>query len=245
MTNKSAALLIIGDEILSGTFADENGPFAIAQFRRMAIKLDRITVLPDDLPRLALAIREASFVCDYVITSGGIGPTHDDVTVPAVAQAFSRKVVRDPMLSGLITRYWGEKTSEGHLRLADIPEGAKFVYGASPWPVVQVENVYLLPGVPKLFRRNFGHIAPTFESGHWVQGELSINLAESEIAEVLGKFDAQFPNVQIGSYPRFEETAFQVIVTLKAESTEEVQRCYSAMKKQFGPFIVYERTDWD
>ena len=155
----TAAILIIGEEILSGKVEEENARFLVQELRGLGVQVRRIEFLPDIEPEIAASVAALSRRFDHIFTSGGVGPTHDDVTLPAVAAAFQMRLTRHPDLEILIRRALGPEMHERELRMADIPEGARLIYGDPPdpgrWPVVTVHNVFILPGVPQIFRRKF------------------------------------------------------------------------------------------
>lgn len=153
---RSAGIVIIGDEILSGKFADENAAFLIHELRALGVDLRRIDMIPDDIADIAATVAAASARFDWVFTSGGVGPTHDDVTMAGVAAAFSTLVARHPDLEAKVRGHYGATVAEANLRLAETPIGAELLYGHDKiWPVVTMRNVHILPGVPPLFRRKF------------------------------------------------------------------------------------------
>src|SRR5262245_46798392 len=150
---RTAAALIIGNEILTGKIREENLSFLGAELFGMGIALRRVIVCPDDVEIIASDLNLFRTTQDLVFMSGVVGPTHDDVTLPAVALAFDRPLARSSLIEGLIRGYWGERTTEEHLRMADVPEGANLLYNPDmPWPVITVENVFVLPGVPEIFK---------------------------------------------------------------------------------------------
>ncbi|HEY0708020.1 MAG TPA: competence/damage-inducible protein A [Polyangia bacterium] len=169
LATPTAAILIIGDEILSGKVEEENARYAVRELRALGVSVRRIEVLPDVVSEIAAAVRSLSERFDHVFTSGGVGPTHDDVTLPSVATAFGMAIERRPELESIIRQTMGREMHERDLRMADIPAGARLIYGepADPvrWPVVAVENVYILPGVPVIFRRKFETLRPLLSGG--------------------------------------------------------------------------------
>src|SRR5687768_9828790 len=124
----TAGIVIIGDEILTGKFAEENAAFLIGELRALGVELRRITVIPDELDDIAATVFDFASRFDHVFTSGGVGPTHDDVTMAGIAKGFGTQVVRQPELESRVRAYWGEKLAEPNLRLAHVPEGADLVY---------------------------------------------------------------------------------------------------------------------
>src|SRR5256885_14278312 len=143
----TAGIILIGDEILSGKVVDENARFLIEELRELGVSLQRVTVIPDLLDEIAATVRDFSERFDHVFTSGGVGPTHDDLTMEGVARALGTSVVQHPELEQLLRGYYGDKLEERNLRMAEVPEGAHFVHGEQPtWPVIAFANVYILPG---------------------------------------------------------------------------------------------------
>ncbi len=156
---RSAAALIIGNELLSGKIAEANLLVLARELRALGVLLRRAVLVLDDLETIAREVRELSATHDVVFTSGGVGPTHDDLTMEGVARAFGVSVVIADDIAAMIRRYYGERTTEGHLLMARIPEGARLVASPTiPWPTVVMRNVWVLPGVPEVFQMKLPHI---------------------------------------------------------------------------------------
>ena len=235
----SAGIVIIGDEILSGKFVEENAAFLIGELRMLGVDLRRITVIPDDLEDIAATVVDASARFDHVFTSGGVGPTHDDVTIAAIARGFGTSVRRHPDLEAKVRGYWKDQLAEANLRLADIPDGAELVYGKDQvWPVVCYRNVYILPGVPTLFRRKFIDIRDRFRAEPVTAARLYLDLDEGELAPHLDAVVAAHASVRIGSYPRFSEKDFRVLVTLEGPSFDEVAAAFTALAARLPGRVV-------
>jgi molybdenum cofactor synthesis domain-containing protein len=233
----SAGIVIIGDEILSGKFVEENAAFLIGELRSLGVELRRITVVPDDMDDIAATVTDASRRFDHVFTSGGVGPTHDDVTIAAIAKGFGTAVARHPDLEAKVRGYWKERLAEANLRLADIPAGSELVYGKDEvWPVVCYRNVYILPGVPTLFRRKFVDIRDRFRAVPVMAARLYVDVDEGELAPHLDAIVAQYPGVKIGSYPRFSERDFRVLLTL--EGHDDVAAAFAALAERLGAHVV-------
>lgn len=239
----TAGIVIIGDEILTGKFADENAAFLIGELRVLGVDLRRIVVIPDELDDIAATVPELAARFDLVFTSGGVGPTHDDVTMAGIARGFGTRVVREPVLEQRVRAYWGTKLAEPNLRLADVPEGAELVYGRDQvWPVVSYRNVYILPGVPALFRRKFVDIRDRFRAVPVTVARVYIDADEGQIAGELDVVVAAFPAVRIGSYPRFTERDFKVLVTLEGLGPDDVAGALALMIERIGGRIVRHET---
>ncbi|HEY4178437.1 MAG TPA: competence/damage-inducible protein A [Kofleriaceae bacterium] len=235
----TAGIVIIGDEILTGKFVEENAAFLIGELRTLGVELKRIVVIPDDADDIAATVLAASTRFDHVFTSGGVGPTHDDVTIASVARAFGTPVVRHPVLEQRVRAYWGDKLPEANLRLADIPDGSELVYGKDQvWPVVAYRNVYILPGVPSLFRRKFVDIRDRFRSSPVANARVYIDADEGVIAPMLDAVVAAHPTVKIGSYPRFSEKDFKVMVTLESATTTELSPAFEQLVALVGSLLV-------
>jgi molybdenum cofactor synthesis domain-containing protein len=235
----TAAIVIIGDEILSGKFVEENAAFLIGELRALGVELRRIVVIPDDLDDIAATVVDASARFDHVFTSGGGGPTHDDVTIAAIARGFGRAVERHPELEAKVRGYWKDKLADANLRLADIPAGAELVYGKDAiWPVVCVQNVYILPGVPSLFRRKFVDIRDRFRAAPVTAARLYVDVEEGELAPHLDAIVASFAGVRIGSYPRFSERDFRVLVTMEGARELDVRAAFDALAARLGARVV-------
>src|SRR3954463_15136876 len=226
----TAGIVIIGDEILSGKFAEENAAFLIGELRALGVDLRRITVVPDEVDDIAATVVEMSARFDHVFTSGGVGPTHDDITMAAIARGFGTTVMRHPDLELRVRGYWKDQLADANLRLAEVPSGAELVYGPDPeakiWPVVCYRNVYILPGVPTLFRRKFVEIRDRFRAVPVTAARLYLDIEEGELAPYLDAVVEAHPDVRVGSYPRFAERDFRVLVTLEAAAGPEVAAAF-------------------
>jgi len=235
----TAGIVIIGDEILSGKFADENAVFLIRELRALGVDLRRVTMIPDVVDDIAATVTSFASKFDYVFTSGGVGPTHDDLTIEGIAKGFGTRVVREPELEKRVRAYWGAKLAEPNLRLADVPEGCELVYGKDQiWPVVAYQNVFILPGVPALFRRKFVDIRDRFRAEPVTVARLYINADEGEIADDLNAVVAAFPSVKVGSYPRFSEKDFRVLITLEGKLASDVAGAQTMLAERVGAKVV-------
>lgn len=235
----TAGIVIIGDEILTGKFADENAAFLIGELRALGVDLRRVVIIPDVLDDIAATVADASARFDHVFTSGGVGPTHDDLTMAGIAQGFATRVVRHPVLEERVRAYWGERLAPANLRLADVPEGAELVYGKDEvWPVVAYRNVYILPGVPALFRRKFVDIRDRFRATPLTVARAYLDVEEGPIAGELSAVVVAFPAVRIGSYPRFTERDFRVMITFESPIADDVDRALALLLERLGTHVV-------
>lgn len=219
----TAAAIIIGDEILSGKVRDENTPLIIELMAELGVELQRIAVIGDDCATISAEVAACAGRYDVVLTSGGVGPTHDDCTVRGVANAFGAGVVVDPTLEAMIRGYWKERFTEAALRMAEVPEGSRLLAGGDGLlPLVVCRNVYLFPGVPRLFAAKLPSLRRELKGTVKVLNGLYLRSDESRIAPMLNQVVAEFPEVKIGSYPRFGETEFRVWISLECEDGARV-----------------------
>lgn len=247
--NPTAAILLIGNEILSGKVDDENARFLTRELRALGVALRRIEVVPDVTEEIADSVRTLSPRFDNVFTSGGVGPTHDDVTLHAVAVAFGMPVVRHPDLEAVLRAGYGDRLHERDLRMADIPAGARLEYGPggpgadrrTPWPVVVVRNVWILPGVPSIFRRKFEAVRDLFRAGPIHGRALFSRAGEGHIADAMDEAVVAFPEVEIGSYPHPEAPDYRVKITIDGRDAGRVDDAVAWLAERLGDAVV--RTD--
>ncbi|MFO0549877.1 MAG: molybdopterin-binding protein [Polyangiaceae bacterium] len=238
---QTASAVIIGNEILTGKITDLNLPVLARSLRKLGIRLRRAVTIPDELATIASAVRSASRADDWVFTSGGVGPTHDDVTIDAVARAFSRPVVVSPRLEDLIRNAYGDKLREGHLLMARMPKGARLVSSAEiPWPTVLMRNVWVLPGVPEIFALKMKLVEDTIAHGAaaFVTMSLSTSLDEGNIKPALDAVVEAHPSVDIGSYPQWGHPTVRTKVTFDARSREDCERARGALEAALPPGSV-------
>jgi molybdenum cofactor synthesis domain-containing protein len=241
--DRTAGIVIIGDEILAGKFADENAQFLIGALAGLGVALRRVSMIPDDLDDIAGTVRRFSDRFDCVFTSGGVGPTHDDLTIAGIAQGFGTRVMVHPVLEKVLRDHWGPTMPEANVRLAEVPEGAELVPGppgttTARWPVVCYRNVYILPGVPRLFRQKFIDIQERFRSTPTAGARMYINADEGVFADQLTAVAHAHPTVKIGSYPRFEETEFRVLLTLESHDRGALAAALDGLEQALATWLV-------
>jgi molybdenum cofactor synthesis domain-containing protein len=212
---ETAAILVIGNEILTGKVEDRNVAYLAGELFALGVSLRRVVVCPDVVDVIAEEVRALRASHDVVLTTGGVGPTHDDVTIAAIARAFGRAVVRDASMESMLRAHYRERLTEGHLRMADVPEGAELLRSAEvPWPTVSVGNVIVFPGVPELVRLKFPALRDRLRSaGAFVSRAVFTKCDEGEIAAVLDRVVAAHPNVVIGSYPQWQREGYRTKLT--------------------------------
>lgn len=213
----TAALLVIGNEILSGKVRDTNSTFLAVELRKLGVDLERIVTIPDVIETIARETRALSEAFDYVFTSGGIGPTHDDLTMDGIALAFEREIVLNQAMIDRMQRYSERPVNDAMRKMAMIPDGAEVLDVGGLWfPVVVVENVHIFPGIPELFEKKFHSIRDRFSGVPFHLTKFYVRESESEIADVLNALLAEFPELMLGSYPKINETDYRVLLTLES-----------------------------
>lgn len=243
MRDKTAAIIVIGNEILSGKVVDTNAAFLAQELRRLGVALRRILVILDELDEIAEAIRAYQPAFDVIFTSGGVGPTHDDVTISGIARGLNRRVIRDPSLEQMIRDYSGDRISEARLKMAEVPEGAELIADSTlKFPTVRVENIYILPGIPELFREKFLSIKNRFAVDPYFLRVVYTRAMESTLAGYLNETVAAFPLLQLGSYPKLGDPEYSVRVTLESKDKEYVDRAFEHLVSQL-PAEVIVRTE--
>jgi molybdenum cofactor synthesis domain-containing protein len=226
----TAAILVIGDEILSGKVEDANARLLISELRELGVALRRILVVPDEIADVAAAVRELSQLFDHVFTSGGVGPTHDDVTIVGIAAAFDKQVIRHPELERRLKTFFGDAVEESKLRMADVPENAELLEMPDwRWPVLVCGNVYILPGVPELFRKKFLAMRERFRVEPFFTHAVYTLEEEFDIAESLREVAEANPAVAIGSYPNFATPDYKVKVTLESKDKTALEIALAAL----------------
>lgn len=233
----TAALVVIGNEILSGKIEETNAHYLAQGLFEMGWELREITVIPDDTPTVVSALKRLSADVDHVFTSGGVGPTHDDITLAAVALATGRELVLSPVLETLLKRFLEvEFLTPAQQRLAIIPEGATLHYGeSSKYPQMIVDNIYPLPGIPELFRKKFDQLKelwpPVKARGRKC---LKLEALETDVAELLAGVADRFPKVSLGSYPSQKDGAWWLELVLESRDEEELENAFKALTEVLG-----------
>jgi len=178
---------MVGNEILTGKIEDTNTRYLARRLFELGIALRQVVVCPDELDIIVRELNHLRAAHDMVFTSGGVGPTHDDITIDAVAAAFGRPVVESPEIAAMIRAHFGDIVTPAHLRMANMPEGAELVRNAkSGWPTVLCENVYILPGVPEIFERKLDALRERLDEGQrFFNQTVYTHCDEGEIAALL------------------------------------------------------------
>ena len=214
--SKTAGIIIIGDEILSGKIQDSNSFFMARELWSHGIQLCRISVIPDSVDVIAEEVRNFSEEFDYVFTSGGIGPTHDDITIEGISRAYGVRPVIDPNLRDLLQKKHEHLTPE-QLKMAEVPDGAELINdGTLSFPLIKFKNIFIFPGIPPLLRKKFFAIKKFFHEPPINLKRIYLNESESLVAPVLSEMVKLYEKVKIGSYPAVEQCEYTVMITLES-----------------------------
>jgi molybdenum cofactor synthesis domain-containing protein len=233
----TAALLVIGDEILSGRTQDRNVAQVGTWLNLQGVRLAEVRVVPDDSGRIAEAVNALRGAYDYLFTTGGIGPTHDDITVDAIAAALGVPVVVHPKARALLEAYYATRggVTEARLRMARVPEGAELIENRmSGAPGIRLENIFILAGVPHIATLMLEALSGQLEGGRpLLSRTIGCWAPESEVADLLGETERAHALCQIGSYPFFR--AGRVGANFVIRSTEEgaLEACASDLLRRF------------
>ncbi len=203
-TNVTAAFVMIGDEILSGRTEDKNLNFLAKNLTEMGINLREVRIVPDIENEIIFAVNEVRKKFDYVFTSGGIGPTHDDITSLAIAKAFEDELVQNIEATEILEKYYGkENLNEARLKMAFVPRKARLLDNpVSSAPGFRIENVFVMAGVPKIFQAMFAAASKELNGGKKIKSkEVKTTLTESILAKDLENLQKKYPQVTMGSYP--------------------------------------------
>jgi molybdenum cofactor synthesis domain-containing protein len=230
----TAILVVVGNEVLSAKVQDENGPWAARRLRDLGVQLLAIHTVADRMDDIADVVDRSRRRADWVFTSGGVGPTHDDITVAAVARALGCALRRHEALAEAIRaihrrHHAGAEPPEAALRMADVPEGTRLL-GDPSYPTIAVENVVMLPGPPQFFRFQFDKVAGVLQAAPFRLACVYLGVGEAGVAAILDRVARDHPGVDIGSYPRFDDGAdHRVKVTIESKDPASVDAALAAL----------------
>lgn len=231
----TASLLVIGDEILSGRTKDKNIGYVAEFLTGLGIDLREVRIVPDVRAEIVEAVNALRRRTTYLFTTGGIGPTHDDITADCVAEAFGVPIdVDERAVAMLLERYAREDLNEARLRMARIPAGAELIENrVSKAPGFQIGNVIVMAGVPAIMQAMLDAVAPRLSPGRLVRAETveAGALPEGEYAAGLARIAAAHPSLSIGSYPSFSEGGFRNSIVVRGRDPEAVAAARSAVER--------------
>ncbi|XP_071514232.1 FAD synthase-like [Panulirus ornatus] len=250
----TAGIIVVGDEILKGQTQDTNTYFLTRQLHGLGVKVKRVSVIPDDVQTIASEVAQFSKEFTFVLTSGGIGPTHDDLTFEGVAAAFGEKVKPHPLLVGFISAYFKtDDLSSPAMKMAHIPESAVLHFGEdrsrgikSRYPIIGVKNVTIFPGVPHLLERAFVLLGKKLFHRPGIgfsSGEVYLTADEVEVASALNDTVAQYPSVSFGSYPKLFHSYYKTKITLESLSADVLVSAEEYLRSKLPKGVVVDYVD--
>ena len=238
---KSAGIIIIGNEILSGKVRDSNSYFLACELRELGVDVKRIYVIPDEIDIIGETAFEFSNKYDYVFTSGGVGPTHDDVTMAGIAHGFGVKLSRHPEIEKLLSTRFEKALNAAVLKMAELPEGTEiFMEDGMRYPVILFRNIFIFAGIPDYLRDKFSIIKERFRSSTFHLKRLFLNGQESEFAEILQSVVLNHKEVNFGSYPILGQTDYRVVVTAESKSEQLLHKAMEELLHILPQTMLYK-----
>jgi len=229
----NAAIIIIGNEILSGRTQDVNVAVISKWLNGLGVKLEEVRIIPDVENLIVKNINQVKKNFKYVFTTGGIGPTHDDITSKSISKAFNLKYGYHKEAYELLEKYFGSRNfNDGRKKMAKLPEGSSLIFNpSSAAPGFIVKNVYCLPGVPSILKSMLGGLNNKIKGGKKILDKtISLRTVESEISKSLEKIQKKFKKVEIGSYPFFKQGKIGVSIVIRSTEKDLIKLCYKDIK---------------
>ncbi len=237
---RSAGIIIIGNEILSGKVQDVNSHFITSELRKLGVDVRRISVIPDETDSIGSEAEQFSRDFDYVFTTGGVGPTHDDVTMEGIARGFGVRLVQSAELMKVLSSRYEGSLNEWVLKMAEVPEGSEIIVNKDTrFPVVSFKNIFIFPGIPEYLRNKFSLVTDRIISTPFYIRRIFLNSDESKIAEILHSAEKECGNISIGSYPVKGNPEYRVIITIDSKSEEAVEKAAKAVISELPDEIVF------
>jgi len=236
----NAIIILIGNEILSGRTQDANVTFLSKWLNELGVRVEEVRVILDEQKVIVNCINEVRKKFKYVFTTGGIGPTHDDITSQSIAKAFNLSYSYNKEAYKILEKYYKPgKFNDGRKKMAKMPDKASLIYNPSSGaPGFIIENVYCLPGVPSILKSMVGGLENKIKGGKKILSEtISVNTVESEIAKPLEDVQNNFSNVEIGSYPFFRSGKIGVSIVMRSTEKNQLKDC----AKQIQNFIQQKK----
>ena len=238
--SKTAGIVIIGNEVLSGKTRDTNSHFFCTELRQLGVEVQKISTIQDDIETIGKEVATFSDRFDYVFTSGGVGPTHDDVTIEGVAHGLGVRVVRHPDIERRMRQRLGDQVNEARLRMANVPEGATLLATEAPFAaIVKIRNIYIFPGIPRILEERFHAIKETFRDTPYYLKNVFVRYGEGIIASILNDLLVNFPNLMLGSYPVLDLPDYKVKVTLESKDSDYLEQALRALIASLPPDAVH------
>jgi molybdenum cofactor synthesis domain-containing protein len=227
--SKTAGIVIIGNEVLSGKTHDINSYFFCTELRQLGVEVQKISTIQDIIELIGQEVSQFSKQFDFVFTSGGVGPTHDDVTIDGIAQGFGLKVARHPDIEKRMYQRLGTDVNEARLRMANVPQGAELLATEALFaPIIKIRNVYIFPGIPKILQERFHAIKEIFRDSPYFLKNVFVKYGEGIIAAPMNELVARFPELMLGSYPVLDVPEYKVKVTFESKDAHYLDQALQA-----------------
>jgi len=225
---RTAAALLIGNELLNGKIHESNLVELARTLRAVGVRLRRVVMVPDEIDVIADEVRALHPAYDVVFTSGGVGPTHDDITIEAIAKAFGVPAVVDATFEAMMKSVYGDRMTEGHRRMALVPLGADLVtLDEVKWPTIRMKNVWVLPGVPEAFRMKLAVVRHHVKgAAQFVTREVFTRMDETDLKPLLDRVVAGHPDVDVGSYPKWFDSRYKTKITFDATDAAKLDAAF-------------------
>ena len=238
--SRTAGIVIIGNEVLSGKTTDTNSHFFCTELRQLGVEVQKISTIQDDVEIIGKEVAAFSDRFDYVFTSGGVGPTHDDVTIEGVAHGLGLKVIRHPDIERRMRQRLGDQVNEARLRMANVPEGATLLATEAPFAaIVKIRNIYIFPGIPRILEERFHAIKESFRDTPYYLKNVYVRYGEGIIASILNELLVKFPILMLGSYPVLDLPDYKVKVTLESKDANYLDQALRAFIASLPPDAVH------
>ena len=236
----TSAILIIGNEILSGRTVDKNTSFIAKWLGDLGISVEEVRIIPDKENIIITTLNELRQKYQYVFTTGGIGPTHDDITSESVAKAFGRKYDYNKEAYAILEKYYANSDfNEGRKKMAKMPEDASLIYNKEgSAPAFSVENVFVLPGIPSYVESMLPQLKNVLVSGKKIISvSCDAKVRESSIAIDLEKIQDRYPDIDIGSYPYSKEGSFGTVLVMRSTDEEKALKCKAEVENMLQKYL--------
>lgn len=237
---KTAGIIVIGNEVLSGKVSDINSTWLIAELRPLGVRVARVVMIPDEIPVIVDHVRSFSTLFDVVFTTGGVGPTHDDKTFEAVAAAFEAPLEGSDELARVIREYFKDTAqSDLYMRMSFVPRGTELVWTEGLlFPVTKIRNVYVMPGDPKVMRKKFTAIKERFREAPFEIRRVFTTIDEGPLAALMGEIERTM-GVEVGSYPVYDNCDYKVQITLESKERERVDAALARLLSAIPPEHIH------
>lgn len=229
---KTAGIIVIGNEILTGKVQDINSFYLTSELRALGITVIRISIIPDEVETIGIEAFSFSADYDYVFTTGGVGPTHDDVTMAGIADGFGVELVSNLSIKKALSEKYPYPLNRPMTKMTEVPEGAEAIFSDTMiFPIVIFRNIFVFPGIPEHLKKKFPFIRDRLRDGAFYLKRIFLNTDESEIAEMLNSVVSRNSDVMIGSYPVTGDAVIKVLITLESRSGEALRDAFDELIK--------------